>query len=280
MKGDISMENQKQFETWHELLKALETEYTTSFKDVCKIFKASRAWVTKYIKPRIRSIYINNNRRGDIQCGVNWTKIASKALNKSITESTWFHTDELLNFIENTCVYSITKQTKSVPVTYLMDEIHKKEYLEMIDQLNNSIANANNLITKSNLIRKSEMCYLDYIKDTKAQTLCKKQQDIVKRTLAEPVEVNLNIRNIYTEWVAPHEKKDYGDTDESVYRFFFKNGYVRIELHIPDVNGEVGKKIFYIPDTEYLEDSRAGERRLILSEKDWRIYQEQIENEN
>ena len=106
-----------------------------------RLFKASRRWITKYIKPHIRTIYINNNKRGNIQCGVNWTKITSKALSKNIIESTWFHTEELFDFIENMCLCSITKQTKSVPVAYLMDEMHKKDYLKKFQQLNDVIAN-------------------------------------------------------------------------------------------------------------------------------------------
>ena len=38
-------ENNVQFKSWNELLKALEHEYTTSFRDVCKMLKVSRVWV-------------------------------------------------------------------------------------------------------------------------------------------------------------------------------------------------------------------------------------------
>ena len=107
---------------------------------------------------------------------------------------------------------------------------------------------------------------------TTTQKLYENTQDTTKRKLAEAVPVdNIKIQDIYDIWVAPHELKDYGDSDELIYRKFFREGYIRIELHIPDVNGCVGKKIFYIPDIECLP-SEKNESSILVSQKDWREY--------
>lgn len=69
------------------------------------------------------------------------------------------------------------------------------------------------------------------------------------------------------KWVAPHDVKDYGDTDESVYRDFFKKGYVRIELAVPDMKtGEHGKKVFYAPNPRQYLSTKVDEY-ITISEK-------------
>ena len=52
------------FDSWDELINALRTDYTTSLKDACKLLKSSRNWVNQYIRPHVKSIYLNNNIRG------------------------------------------------------------------------------------------------------------------------------------------------------------------------------------------------------------------------
>lgn len=266
-------EREKQFETWEQLLEALQTEYTLSFKDVCKLFKASRSWVTQHIKPYVKSIYITNNRRGNAQHGADWLYMASMVLNRRITESIWFHTEELFDFIENNCIYSITKQTKSVPVSYLMSDQNKKLYLKELKERQQEIEQEENYYKKLDLKLELRECYIKYLNtDEKTQKLYENTQDTTKRKLAEAVPVdNIKIQDIYDIWVAPHELKDYGDSDELIYRKFFREGYIRIELHIPDVNGCVGKKIFYIPDIECLP-SEKNESSILVSQKDWREY--------
>ena len=60
------------FKSWGDLILALETDYTVSFKQVCRILKTSRSWVTKYIRPFVRTAYISSGIRADGSKGVNW----------------------------------------------------------------------------------------------------------------------------------------------------------------------------------------------------------------
>lgn len=76
---------------------------------------------------------------------------------------------------------------------------------------------------------------------------------VTKRDAVPPVSCNTYLPPINT-WVAPHDIKDYGDTDESIYRRFFRFGYIRIELALPDIKRkEISKKVYYIPDPNVLE---------------------------
>lgn len=53
-------------------------------------------------------------------------------------------------------------------------------------------------------------------------------------------------------WMAVHDLKDYGDTDEEVYRSLFSGGAVRLCLQIPlkGSTEEASEKIFYVDDPE------------------------------
>ena len=57
--------------------------------------------------------------------------------------------------------------------------------------------------------------------------------DITKRSRTIPVKVELPDTPI-SEWRALHDEKEYGDTDEHILRKFFKEGCIRVEIHIPD----------------------------------------------
>lgn len=273
------MKEMKSRMSWEELLLALKTEYTLSIRDVCCLFKASRLWVSTYVKPHIKTIYVNNNRRGDYQIGTNWVQIAAMELERPIVDSVWFHTEDLFNFIKNNIV-SVTKQTKFVPVTMLMDNEEKTRYLEKISKIDVKLKKEKNYSRRADLIHERNLCFYNFLGDEE-QDLCKKQQSVTSRTKIEPVSYSLqiddidNLKKICDEWLAPHDIKNYGDTDEEVYRRFFRYGYVRIELRFPDVEGEnYGKKIYYLPDPHYIreDDKVKGIPRLILGEMDWQNY--------
>lgn len=54
--------NLVKLDSWDELISALECEYTTSIRDICKILKTSRSWVNTYITPYVKYIYISNGK--------------------------------------------------------------------------------------------------------------------------------------------------------------------------------------------------------------------------
>ena len=76
---------------WQACLNALESDYTLSFRSACKILKCDRSWVQKYIRPHVHYIYLST---GAGRKTTSYTKLASKAINKELTESIWFNTKE------------------------------------------------------------------------------------------------------------------------------------------------------------------------------------------
>lgn len=73
------------------------------------------------------------------------------------------------------------------------------------------------------------------------------------------------------KWIAVHDRKNYGDTDESVYRMIFSGSYIRIELVFPAESGEMEKKIYYLPDP--IKEHKIT-KDVILSEKEWIKYKD------
>lgn len=261
-------DNDIKYNSWDELLIALEKTYTISIKDVCKILKASRAWVNRYIRHAVPSVYIRTGYRGDSCNGVNWLAHASVALNKKMTESIWFDEAAFYKLLNNSIV-SVTKQTKLVPLVQLMKPNDAKEYLIEIEKLDESLKSVVSISEREELLEKRFSCYEKYLmKTSEVETLMKHRKSITKRTEAMPVNVHIP-DDAMNHWVAPHDEKEYGDVDETIYRRFFREGYIRIEIQLVDQNGCIGKKVFYLNDPNPL--SGKGDA-FTFSEEAWQEY--------
>lgn len=262
------MEGEKR--TWQETLDLLRYDYTLSIRDVCKLLKASRSWVNRYIKPHVRSIYINSNKRagGTPTFKCNWVQLAALELEKpDMTESTWLNTDDVMDLLRRSVV-SITKQTKSVPVKYLMTEDDRKQYDAEYAELKKLMALPMPADLRAELWRDINVLHLKYV-DGDEKKLLKNTCSITKRGDVERIEVEYPGEFDPTQWIAAHDIKEYGDTDEDVYRKFFRGGFIRIELSMPDENGEVGSKVYYIADPDPIPGDG---KTVIVSERAWREY--------
>ena len=256
--------------TWEETLDALENTYTMSFRSVCRLLKASRPWVNRYIKPHVDVIYLNSNRRGELQMGENWVKRAAKALDREdMTESVWFNKEQLFALLERSVV-QVTKQIKSVPLVYLIDESQRSEYITRREALLSEYKRTKNLQREKELVAQITALPEQYI-DEDGMELLASHVGIVQRGCAERVEVDYPGTFDPGKWIAAHDLKDYGDTDEDVYRRLFRRGCIRVELCVPDENGEPGSKIYYVEDPEFIENIW-DDRALNIPVQIWQKY--------
>lgn len=264
----------EKFEIWSEFIEALDKTYTTSFKDACKILRASRGWVNQYVKPFVRSVYISNNRRGDIRTGkINWVALAAIQLKRpNMTESIWFHTDDFQAYLTDH-VISCTKQTKRIPMTYLMPIDQVEEFVRQRVEITEKLRHAKFPFEISKLSAQYAMLpELFYRDDPVTQRLLEHEVKVTERTKVPAISVPLP--NNYIEyWDALHDMKDYGDADETLYRHLFRNGYIRIELQLPDLKGKVGKKIFYVPDPFPIRNRYDDHGTITVTEEAWQEYQ-------
>lgn len=276
----MSEQTHEEKRSWQEILEALRETHTTSIRDACELLKVSRPWVNRYIRPHVDAVYLNSGRRGDHQTGQNWVRMAAIALDKEdMTESTWLHTGQILVLLESSLV-SVTKQTKRVPVSNLITgDDRKAEYCARRTEL---LLQAKELWSKPSaeaekkgleLYQQADLLHLEYV-DEAAAKLLERPCGITKRGEVERIDVEYPGQINPACWIAPHDIKGYGDTDEEVYRRFFREGCIRLELTVPDADGAVGSKVYYIEDPERLPSAGDGDKIVIVSEATWRTYKE------
>lgn len=267
-----SVENKR---SWEETLYCLGNTHTLSIKDICGMLKVSRQWVSKYILPFVDTIYLPN---GTVK-GVNWVKIASLRLDKKMSSCVWCNKKEVEALIMNGIV-SITRQTRCLPIEWLIDSNHARKFAEEYRNIQNQLEEqfANFRGTPSDIFKIAEL------NKEKDKIICshasgagrKLFEGRVKKTQrgkVARVECELPNVDIKESWIAPHDMLEYGDSDELLYRSFFENGFVRIELVLPDSDGCLGKKVYYI-ETEKA-NSLYGEC-VTVSEAVWQKYKHEV----
>lgn len=262
-----------QLESWQEVLEALQTTYTTSFKDVCRLLRASRPWVNQYIKPFVPSIYLNSNLRGDKKTlRVNWVQAAAAQLGRpDMNESVWFNTEVLHAFLLG-AVTSCTKQTKSLPMTYLMPPERVSEFADKRAELRSLMRAAQSMKELASLSAEYNSLPAQYYRqDDATKWLLNDQVYITKRTEAPATPVPLP-DDFMKKWQAPHDLKGYGDADETIYRQLFRSGSIRIQLELQDETGKVGTKIFYVSDPNPIRCDCDDEGSIIVTEEAWQRY--------
>lgn len=265
-----------QHEKWADLLEALQTTYTISFKEVCRILRASRPWANQYVKPFVPYVFINSSQRGDTSSGkINWVRMAAMQLNRpEMTESVWFNRADFQTFI-TTAVSSCTKQTKAIPLTYLMPESDIEGFVTERAELRQQMKEALAPQLFAKLSAAYHMLPYRYFKnDPATKKLLEGQVRITERTKAPAIKVPLP-SDFMEHWQAPHDLKDYGDADETIYRLLFQKGAIRIELRLKDETGKVGTKVFYMLDPEPLIVPFMDEGHIIVTEQAWQQYKKE-----
>lgn len=238
----VTFDDVEKEKRWSCCLNALEKDYTTSTRDLCKMLKCSRSWVNEYIQPFIHYVFISN---GSTKKTARFTKLASIALGKDIKDSIWFNTKEVKQYLMSHFT-SCSRQTIKIPIEALVahDRLSnfKNDYSFYTNQINSLLyrdyrlamkfIKARDELIKSSLSEVGELIYLDL-------------PSKYKRTMCSTVDLPLPNFEL-SELIAVHDLLDYGDTKEMVYRDLFENGYYRIELCLHNLNNEKTKKVYYL----------------------------------
>ncbi len=217
---------------WNELKKALKTQYTMSYKDICRTLMCSRSWADRYLRPHLHYIYLSRV----------YVILTRHELGRSDSDQTWYDREEFEKLILDNI--TIDRQTISVPTYRLMDESRYGEYIARKKEIEEEYKGTQNYVRKENSTMKLINDYLD----PNLKTIIATQY---RRTLYSHVPIPKDsLRIDINKLMALHDTKDYGDTDETVLRGFFCDGCYRLTLRIPDVDGVVSEKVYYynIPD--------------------------------
>lgn len=235
------------FDNWHDCVHAMQTEYTLTFKDLCKRLKCSRSWAVRYLKPHLHYIYLSN---GSGQ-SPNYVRAANRSLDRNETASTWYSETEFNELIKNYIV-SATRQTINIPIEYLVDRDKVNLFYANFVSLErlNSTKNINEyyeLIDRRNAVMKH--CATDI-----GLQIWEDEPSPYKRSETPAIKVTPNEINT-KQLLAVHDLKDYGDSDEEIYRILFKQGAIRLVLELPDSDGVISQKIYYQKDPLKITDT-------------------------
>lgn len=259
------------YDNWTKLVGAMQSTYTIGFREACELLKSSRSWMTVHIRPFVPAVYLSSGRGTG---KVNWVYLAGLRLNKRLTDSIYLDARKLDEYVRG-CVYSSTKQIKSVPYTYFMDARAAEAYCAEYAHFTDLIISCKDIKEMSDYERKQKACHLKYIREDALYLFDdnapeNKIVNVAKRTLVQPIPVPIPSTPI-SEWMAIHDLRGYGDVDETIYRRLYREGCVRLELHFPDEAGVIGKKVFYVKDPDWIEDPY-NKGRLLITEKEWQSY--------
>lgn len=260
---------------WEKIVDALKTTHTTTTRDICQLLQCSRTWVNNYITPFVPYIRLSQGYKKD---HMNWVLMARKQVNRNIYESVWYDTQQLYDYLDSHII-SVTAQTKLVSIYDVLDEKEKKIYISENQKIFDKINEYNR---RSKAIEKLlESLDTDIIKVAKemlealnkefnvtpyffeqqikykndfTRKLMKNGRlpDPTKRTLYSRVDVPIKPSFATKNLRAVHDIKSYGDSDEIIYRYIFRNGAIRVELALPDKYGKLSKKIYYhFPENKF-----------------------------
>lgn len=245
---------QEKFDTFSDLVKAASSRYTLSFRDACKALKCSRSWAQNYIRPNVPSIYLQNGKGTG---KANYARLVSLAIQQQenidefhySNESVYLDREAFVAFIYNS-ISSCQKRSKRIYKTYFIQKENLTNYYSELLVLYQTLTSG---IAKKEIEGIWEQINILYLKYAENEFV----KDIIhpaiiyptKRTAAPFIEVPIPNTPI-EDWMAIHDLMDYGDIEETHYRNLFQDGCIRIELKIPDKNGEIKSsgKVFYLPD--------------------------------
>ena len=239
------------FNNFPELLKACQTTYTLPFKHACQMLKCSRSWAQNYIRPHVPCVYLSNGIRDNGQYRINYARIVSERFGKASDESIYLDEKAFNKYIFQSIV-SCQKRSKCVCASYFMNPSQYKNYLFNLVDLRYKLCTCKpeDAVESLRLLHEISKVYRQYI-DTDILQIIDTPASCFKRTDSEYIDVPVPNAPI-ASWMAVHDLMDYGDVEETIYRRLYKNGCIRIELRLPDKNGEVKNsgKIYYITDPE------------------------------
>lgn len=228
---------------WEACISALENDYTLSFRGACRILKCNRAWVSRYIRPNCSHIYLSPGVSVG-KSSPNYLRLAAARLGvDNLKDSIWFNRAEFENLIRENIV-SCTRQTIVVPIEWLIEHDRILEYRNAYNAKMNEIKCTTDQAEINRLLKEKDELVIPYLNQV-GRAIYDNKPNKYKRTATKGTKADMpefELKDLH----AVHDMKNYGDTDEEIYRDLFMEGACRLELKIPDQDGCVSKKIYYL----------------------------------
>ena len=238
-KTDVNLKN------WETLIEQLATTYTYNIKDMCKALKCSRSWINTYILPYLKRenkvISLGNGyplgKSSIGQRAKPWSKIVENKLreikkDKSIVirEIVWVDKKAFESLIYSNSI--ATQQIKCVPLDYFINDEDKEEFAKKYNHLSKMLDFVESSSEYRRIIKERTALFEENLSQKGRELLevgerhSNKRGEVDKRLQVPLPDMDFPL------WKAIHDIKDYGDTDEMIYRELFSRGAIRIELKI------------------------------------------------
>lgn len=213
-----------------------DSRYMT-FKEVCGALKCSRTWMNGNIKNHLSAVRVKKTGGSYLMA----------------SDTVLFDAVSFNDFIRSR-ITSCQKRSKAVYRSALINQ----QFL-MHWRVNAGIAWINDYDNRGRQVRRSWYGN-EWIGDTTdidtAKALYDSRVFESKRSEAKWIDVPVPITPII-EWRAAHDELEYGDADETIYRRFFRDGCIRLELTFSDKC----KRVYYVNDPDPVLPSPISDER-------------------
>ena len=105
------------FSSTEVLQKALNTEYTTTLQDACKILQVTHSWVHQFIRPFVPYVYVSPKQGKELD----------------VAKNIFFNTQEFQHLILNNTSFS--RRTIQIPVCLFLKKEKQMEIVKEYDRL-------------------------------------------------------------------------------------------------------------------------------------------------
>lgn len=261
--------------TWEQISEWCSDAVTV--RQICCTLQASRQWVGKYVLPRIID---GNKDTGDyVKLSPKWATVMKKTMGLTYPECVFMRpttvekilTEGIRNVQIRTIAIDKDRLWESTEAKYDFNEIYG-EFKKQLEELDNAIGYGKiehkEYVKRYDEIKKQiETERLGhYSEDAKLMLEENKRTNVQKRGDTKWVDVPELINHARTtsvkalwSWNKKNENtpiprimqssadmRDYGMTDEMVYRQLWDSCRLKITLQLPDVNGVMSEKVYYI----------------------------------
>lgn len=242
------------FDNFIELCAAIKERYTLGFRDACQLLKVSRTWMNTYIRPTVPVVYLSRGIGNNP--GPNYHYIAFKIIGIDPPKDQIFFDKKAFESYVFSHIVSCQKRAKRISKSMLMSDAQKKSYFFEFEKKSIAEKQAEKDFLSGQIsateLTKAFKDRVDCWKNHVPENVLKELQFVnpTKRTEAPFVNVPIPKTPI-DRWVAVHDIMEYGDTSETIYRSFFSEGMIRVELNFENPKNETkAKKVYYIADPD------------------------------
>lgn len=239
-----------------EAVRLASSTYTVSIKRACKILKCDRSWVNRYVRPFVHYIYISNAG----------TRLMEEK------ENVWMNTAEFEALIRKG-LSDPSRQTILIPVEMLVKKAEEQRFSERYEEMAKALDQADPEHRKA-LLDKMELSIRDHLSE-EGRLLLKDRPLPYKRRTTGSVPCPLDV-DIY-RLVTVSDLMDYGDSNEEVYREVFSRGMMKVFLRLPDAEGNLSEKVYYVRAADDF-GARNDHRKVLVKYDRFLEFREKIAN--